>query len=343
MACIAKIKGEGNGQHTDCNVCFIKEIKDEKKNKLKENIKNLENLSETFQQSIKELKELFEKINENKEELKLKIQKIFTKIRNELNNREDELLLKIDKEYNNTFCNETIIKECEQLPNKIKMALDRGKAIDKDWNDNNKLNSLINDCLTIENKIKEINEVNGNINKFKLYKDKKIVFNLKENEVNEFLERIKKFGDIIYDDLAKIEIDSKIILNIKDINFLNKRLKKNFNQFSYNLIYRATRDGPKTDDFNRKCNGKNNQLIILKTTKQLIFGGFTGRGFQNTDNIKIKDDSVFLFSLDNKKIYDIKKDSYALYEMSTNNYGIFFGKCDGNNPIYIVGAIVICF
>ena len=38
-ACIAKIEGEGNGQHSNCNVCFIKEIKDEKKNNLKINIK----------------------------------------------------------------------------------------------------------------------------------------------------------------------------------------------------------------------------------------------------------------------------------------------------------------
>ena len=30
-ACISKIKGKGNGQHTDCNVCFIEEVKEEKK------------------------------------------------------------------------------------------------------------------------------------------------------------------------------------------------------------------------------------------------------------------------------------------------------------------------
>ena len=44
-------------------------------------------------------------------------------------------------------------------------------------------------------------------------------------------------------------------------------------KLTINLIYRATRDGPKTSDFNRLCNGKNNQSIILKTTKGIIFGG----------------------------------------------------------------------
>ena len=44
-ACIAKIKGEGNGQHSDRKICFIKYIKEEKKKKLNENIKILEDLS----------------------------------------------------------------------------------------------------------------------------------------------------------------------------------------------------------------------------------------------------------------------------------------------------------
>ena len=74
-ACLCKIKDEINGQHKDCEVCTLKDIKDEKKNKLKENIKCLEELSNNIENSINELKILFEKINENKEKLKLKIQK----------------------------------------------------------------------------------------------------------------------------------------------------------------------------------------------------------------------------------------------------------------------------
>ena len=38
VACIAKIKDGIYGQHFDCNVYHIKKIKDEKRNKLKENI-----------------------------------------------------------------------------------------------------------------------------------------------------------------------------------------------------------------------------------------------------------------------------------------------------------------
>ena len=66
VACISKIETKGYGQHKDCDICIIEDIKEEKKNKLKENIKYLENLSNNLNNSIKELKELFGKIDEKK-------------------------------------------------------------------------------------------------------------------------------------------------------------------------------------------------------------------------------------------------------------------------------------
>ena len=58
--------------------------------------------------------------NEKKEESKLKIQRIFTKIRNVINNREDELLLKIDQIYDNIYFKEELVKESEKLEKKLK-------------------------------------------------------------------------------------------------------------------------------------------------------------------------------------------------------------------------------
>ena len=122
-ACISKIKGEGEGQHTDCDICTIKDIIDDKKNKLNNNIKTLEDLFNNLEQSINDLKILFQNIIENKEELKLKIQKVFTEVRNVLNEREDELLKEVDDHYDNIFFDENIIKESEKLPNRIKLSL----------------------------------------------------------------------------------------------------------------------------------------------------------------------------------------------------------------------------
>ena len=166
-AYLCKIKNEGNGQHVDCEVCCIKDITDEMKNKLNKNIKFLEDLSYNLKESINEFKVKIEKINQKKEQIQLKIQKIFTKFRNSLNDREDELLLKIDELYNKYFFNENLIKDYEKLPNKTIISLDKGKEIDKQWNDNN-LISLINDCINIENNIKDINTFNLTI-KFDIY------------------------------------------------------------------------------------------------------------------------------------------------------------------------------
>ena len=196
-ACIAKIKNKLYGQHTDCDIYLIKDIKDEKRNKLKENINCLDKLSKTLNNSINELKNLYEKINNNKEEFKAKIQRIFTQIRNTLNEREDELLLDIEKKYNINYFDENIIKLSEQLPNKINKSLIKGKLIDKEWDKQN-INLVIYNCINIENNIEFIQFLNENIKRCNLLNNMKINFNPPEDKIKEFLETIKKFGEIYY-------------------------------------------------------------------------------------------------------------------------------------------------
>ena len=169
-ACLSKIKGKGAGQHFDCDVCHIEEIKEEKKSKLNNNIQILEEISKTIETSINELKNIFQKINESKEELKTKISSIFTKIRNSINNREDELLIEVDNLFDKTFFNEEMIKQGEKAPTQIKLFLDQGKILSKNWNDKTLINN-INICINIENNVKNINEINENI---KINNSKKI-------------------------------------------------------------------------------------------------------------------------------------------------------------------------
>ena len=64
--CIAKLNKRGEGQHKDCVICYIDEIKDEKKNKLKENIKILEDLENKFNESMESLKQTFQKMEKKK-------------------------------------------------------------------------------------------------------------------------------------------------------------------------------------------------------------------------------------------------------------------------------------
>ena len=197
--CISKIKKDNIGKHHDCEIDLIENIKNEKFNTLQNNIKNLEQLSKNINRSINELKEIYEKINKSKEELKQKIMKIFTEIRDQLNNREDELLLEIDKIYDDLYFKEELINESKNLSNKIKTNVEKGKQI----NINNNSISIINDCINIENNIKDINNINNNKEKSKRLINLNIMFNNnKEKEIKEIIKLFRKI-EIKKDNLYK--------------------------------------------------------------------------------------------------------------------------------------------
>ena len=140
------------------------------------------------------LKKKFEEVEKHKDNIKLEIQNIFTKIRNALNSREEQLLIEIDNFYNNKYLNEDIIKKGEKLPKQIQISLEKGQLIEKEW-DNNNLNSYINDCLNIENSIKFINIINENINKYNIIDKLKIKY---ISNVDNLIEIIKSFGKITH-------------------------------------------------------------------------------------------------------------------------------------------------
>ena len=198
-ACICKIKDKGYGFHKDCETYVIENVKEKKKNNLTKNMEKLEELSKNIDNQIKDLKNIFEKICIDKEELKIKIQKIFTKIRTELNDREDILLKQVDDKYEDLFFKEDLITNIEKLPSNIKLSLENGKNINKFWNDKNKLSSLINDCIKIEKNIENINELNEKILKIKENINLEIIFNPEEIQNHYIVEQIKSFGNILED------------------------------------------------------------------------------------------------------------------------------------------------
>ena len=73
----------------------------------------MDDLSKNLENSINDLKIIFEKINENREKIKLEVQNIFTRIRNVINEREDQILIEVDKQFDNLFFKEELIKESE--------------------------------------------------------------------------------------------------------------------------------------------------------------------------------------------------------------------------------------
>ena len=71
----------------------------------------MEDLYSSFEQAISQLNEKIEVIEINKEKLKQEIQNIFTKIRNTINEREDQLLLDVDNKFEKFYSEQNMLKK----------------------------------------------------------------------------------------------------------------------------------------------------------------------------------------------------------------------------------------
>jgi len=334
-SCITKIKGKGNGQHSECCVCLIDDIKESKRNKLLENIKSLEDLSNTFQQSMNELKKIFNNINNNKDELKTNIQSIFIKIRNQLLSREEELLLEIDKIFNNIYFDESLVKKGEKLANQIEINISQGKITESDWSDDSKLKSNIYACINIENNIKDINEINQKIKRINsLEKEPKFI---SQDEINSYIENIKSFFKIVWinrhnyeDSLENNLKKSTIIENEEQIKYLKSWLPyPNKDNLKCKLIYHAKRDGDSAKTFHSLCDNKGATLTIIYTNNNKKIGGFLMKPFGGNKG-SISDENAFLFSLNyNEKYPSVKGEGFSYNDQKSK------GPIFGNTCIYI--------
>ena len=272
--CLCKLTEKGKGQHKDCDVCCIENISEQKKNKLKENIKSLENIQEIFSESFESFIKIFENIEKDKERIKTEIQKIFTKIRNALNTREDELIAEIDNIFNLNYFDEELFRKGEKLPKQIKSSLEKGKTLDKEWN-NSDLTSYINDCINIENNLDNINMIKESIDKCNKNTNIKLIFSPKDNQLENFIESIKSFGKIYYynnNNIIKANLkedikENSISININELLVCNYPFQDDKNNHStsnkLNPLFSFGYDKASLTEFNGlKCINTNGLLAI---------------------------------------------------------------------------------
>ena len=112
-----------------------------------------------------------------------------------------------------------------------------------------------------------------------------------------------------------------------------REIYQNNRFFRLNLMFRASRDGDSAKNFHLKCDLIGPNIILVKTKKNFIFGGFTNKGWKHLfkdikkDNpdfaTEYKDDKAFGFSVNLKKIYRNEKyNKNVIY--CNNNYGAVF-------------------
>ena len=219
------------------------------------------------------------------------------------------------------------------MPNQIKVSLEKGKILDKEWdNDNDKINSKINDCIIIEKNTKRILE----INKIEKFNNKKINIRFtseKDEEINELIKKIQNFGKI--NEISKCNLESEIITEEIDFDFIKKRLNPENKNIEFHLIYKCNENNDSPKIFHEKCDGKQNVIVFIETNEGIKFGGYTSIGF-NSKSCDTKDNKAFIFSIDKKKIYNVKKDHNAIHCFSgygpcfcgTSSFNIYI---DNNN------------
>ena len=231
-ACIAKIKNNGDGEHSDCDICILKEIKTEKKSILEENMKYIAEITSNIDKSLEEIKELIEFVTNKKDVLRQKIEEEFNELRNEINKREETLISELENIYNNLFFEENFIKNYEEVYNKIRAADEKGRRINEYWNDDNKIIIVISNCIEIEKNIKEYNKMKDYWNKCDYNRNVKIYLN--DENMNEILESIKTFGMVSYDNYRfkecpkYINDNRRYIISGENDNILTKIGKNNY-------------------------------------------------------------------------------------------------------------------
>ena len=211
-----------------------------------------------------------------------------------LSSKTEAICIKVKKNYlNNEKTNEIIFKELNEIKNQLKEEKLKNENLKKT------IDELIKENNILKTQVKEILD-------WKNSQLKKTDNNIENNK--------------------KKEIDSKIIKTKQEIELLSNRLtSKGFLKnckVSFNLLYRASRDGDSPKDYHSKCDGKTNTLCVIQTPKGCKFGGYTEVTIDSSGN-DYKDSNAFVFSLNNNKIYEnLKKEEPAVCH--SQNWGPIF-------------------
>ena len=77
------------------------------------------------------------------------------------------------------------------------------------------------------------------------------------------------------------------------------------------LLYDTSENGILPYDFHQYCNGIYGTLVIVRSTNGKIAGGYTDKNWGEKG--KTPSEKTFLFSVDNKRTYQIKNQDIAIY------------------------------
>ena len=190
--------------------------------------------------------------------------------------------------------------------------------------ENSKFSKLSNELKLINNNITKEKENKNNIEQ--LYKNginenKQLIQDIEElkKEIKSLKEEIDLLSQIFY------PYKSDIITSINELNYIREIVNEN----KIELIYKSSINGDNTKNFYNIIKQDFSYLVLILSEKGKKFGGYTSLNFEGpkiplsyVEQYKY-DNKAFLFSLDEKKKFNVIKGKYALIceEDSIINFG----------------------
>ena len=266
---------------------------------------------------------------------------IITKLQNKINKFHDEK--QIDSNSKNKILD--IAKQANDLKTKMDSLIAVTKKLENDNKElNNKTNNLTNKFSQISippyNPQRQEQSQSAQFQTKKLSNPKPKYYRTIENQNYNPDNQISYYNRTNPNmapnlNVSKDSINSKIV-NFSDINFLQKRIMQinpKIKEVYFSLVYRATEDGDKAANFHQKCDKIGPNIVLIKTRKGCIFGGFTFRNWEhltrdmdvNRPNLgsASRDTNAFGFNVNKQKIYNNEKpNEFAIW--CNKNFGPTF-------------------
>ena len=288
-----------------------------------------------------EMNEIKQKLNKKEKEKNLNNNK-------NKNKSDPEILNKIKNNENNISLLQTKLNKIQEIKQKDNDDKKKINNIIKTSNDLvTKIDALFNHIKKLENENKELNNKITKLSSSKQIPQinaKKIIpksntnyYRTLENQNQEnqssFYNRTNPNLNNI--NISKDSINSRIV-NYEDIIFIQNRIKEinpRIKDVYFSLVYRATEDGDKAVNFHNKCDKIGPNIVLIKTKKGFIFGGFTFRNWEhlprdidiNRPNLgsASRDANAFGFNINNQKIYNNERpNEFAIW--CNRNFGPTF-------------------
>ena len=254
------------------------------------NITSLSNYStEECDDKIKILQDELNKSRKNLEQYKTNINKLENIInnlhsKNEQLSNENEKMKNILQNKNSEIDVDLLQKQFEDEKNKLQNEFELYK----------------------KQKEEEINLFNSKIEQLMNQ------INIYQNENQELKIKVEQISKSIYERRNKYRIvRGDIIQDNKELEFLTQRICDKHKKITLNLLYKATVDSDKAQVFHLKCDSAPSSLVLIKSSKNKRFGGFTSCSWAGKDKEK-PDENAFVFSLDKMEIYNVIPEENAI-------------------------------